>query len=96
MAPRGPGRTDRALLGQQRSGSYQVTIAPGPRRLHVLPAGPGRRFVIKTRSRGQLSEGPGRGPAAERTKPRRTKLQITGETPEDPTPNPTYPILSKC
>src|SRR5262249_14328168 len=31
MAPRGTGRADRALLGQQRSGSYQVTAVPAPR-----------------------------------------------------------------
>ncbi len=35
----GPGRTDRALLGQQRSGSYQVTVVPD-RRVTRPPVGP--------------------------------------------------------
>ena len=91
MAPPGPG-TD----GQSTSGTTEVGLLsghgrPGPGGLHILPSNPGRRFVIRTRSRGQLSEGPGRGPAAGRAKPRRTKLPITAETPERYNPQPTYP-----
>ena len=67
------------------------TGRPGPGGLHILPSDPGRRFVIRTRSRGQLSEGPGRGPAARRAKPRRTKLRITAETPERSNPQPHLP-----
>jgi hypothetical protein len=59
MAPPGPGRADRALLGQQRSGSYQVTVAPARRAAHP-PVGPGGRFGRKTRSRGQLLPEPRR------------------------------------
>jgi hypothetical protein len=39
MTPQGTGRPDRALLGQQRSGSYQVTAVPAPRVTHPA-AGP--------------------------------------------------------
>jgi hypothetical protein len=87
----GPG-TD----GQSTSGTTEVGLLsghgrPGPGGLHILPSDPGRRFVIRTRSRGQLSEGPGRGPAAGRAKPRRTKLRITAETPERSNPQPHLP-----
>ena len=87
----GPG-TD----GQSTSGTTEVGLLSGhgrpqPGGLHILPAGPGRRFVIKTRSRGQLSDGPGRGPAAGRAKPRRTKSPITGETPQRSNPQPHLP-----
>ncbi len=58
------------------------------------PGRDGLRAVIRTRWGGQLRARP--GPAAGCAKHRRTELRITGEPPEDPIRNLTYPILRTC
>jgi hypothetical protein len=96
MAPRGTGRTDRELLGQQRWGSYQVTAVPAPRVPHP-PAGP-RPAVREQDTPYAIShvQGQAGGPAAERAKPHRTGCGSPADIPARSNPQPHRTILRKC
>ena len=89
MAPQGTGRTDRALLGQQRSGSYQVTAVPAPRvpRPPVRPRPAVRAQDTLTRSAACRAR-PGPGGRTRQASPNRLPIIGRHTATINPQPHP--------